>query len=281
MSRTLAGFVAVVAVVWSACNMPRPTPYAGSPGFPNSPANNSSAPVAPDAGIAEPAPHGAPQSPLIGTWQSNDEALDIRPDGTVIINGKPFTYAIGGQTLFVQAPNGSAVSYPFELTGNELTVTVSNQRVIYTRTSAPPPPAAPAAPPQPVAAGAAPPAAPPPSAGGSTPPELVGKWCYMANVHANDGGRQSSTCFALNGDGSYHYHSETSSSGNAYGAWGTSSQTDDYGRWSANGNTLTATSNTGRVATYTFEKRNHPKNNDPMLVVNGEAFVTYFQKPPW
>jgi hypothetical protein len=63
--------------------------------------------------------------------------------------------------------------------------------------------------------------------------------------------------------------------------WGTASQTDDYGRWCANGNTLTATWNTGRVATYTFEKRNHPKNNDPMLVVNGETFVTYFQKPPW
>jgi hypothetical protein len=103
----------------------------------------------------------------------------------------------------------------------------------------------------------------------------------MANVYASNGGRQSSTCFALNGDGTYHYHSETSSSGNANGAWGTSSQNDDYGRWSVTGNTLTGTSNTGRVATYTFEKRNHPKNNDPMLVINGEAFVTYFQKPPW
>ena len=93
--------------------------------------------------------------------------------------------------------------------------------------------------------------------------------------------RRCAFCFALNGDGTYHYHSETSSSGNANGAWGTASQSDDYGRWSVTGNTLTGTSNTGRVATYTFEKRNHPKNNDPMLVINGEAFVTYFQKPPW
>jgi hypothetical protein len=47
------------------------------------------------------------------------------------------------------------------------------------------------------------------------------------------------------------------------------------------GNALTGTSNTGRVANYAFEKRNHPKNNDPMLVINGDAFVTYYQRPPW
>jgi len=113
---------------------------------------------------------------------------------------------------------------------------------------------------------------------GSPLPELVGKWCYMANVQANDGGRQSNTCFQLNADGSYQYHSETSSSGQ-FG--GTASQSDDEGRWQASGNTLTAQSTSGKVSTYTFEKRNHPKTNDPMLVFDGQAFVTYFQKPPW
>ena len=113
---------------------------------------------------------------------------------------------------------------------------------------------------------------------GSIAPELVGKWCYMANVYANDGGRQSNTCFVLNGDGTYAYHSETSSSGQ-YGS--TASQADDQGHWVASGNTLTATSVSGKVSSYTFEKQNHPKTHDPMLVVNGQAFVTYFQKPPW
>ncbi len=32
---------------------------------------------------------------------------------------------------------------------------------------------------------------------------------------------------------------------------------------------------------YTLEKRNHPKNKDPMIVLNGQPFVTYYNKPPW
>ena len=31
-----------------------------------------------------------------------------------------------------------------------------------------------------------------------------------------------------------------------------------------------------------LEKRNHPKNvNDPMIVLDGDAFVTATQRPPW
>lgn len=88
-----------------------------------------------DAGVAGAAPEaGAPaQSPIVGVWQSNDQTLDIRGDGTIIINGKSFTYAVGGQTLFVQGPDGSAASYPFEQSGDQLTVTVNNQRVVYTK----------------------------------------------------------------------------------------------------------------------------------------------------
>jgi hypothetical protein len=117
-----------------------------------------------------------------------------------------------------------------------------------------------------------------PLAAGSPLPELVGKWCYMANVQANDGGRQSNTCFQLNADGSYQYHSETGESGQ-FG--GSAAQSDDEGRWQARGNSLTAQSSSGKVSTYTFEKRNHPKTNDPMLIFDGQAFVTYYQKPPW
>ncbi|HZV69137.1 MAG TPA: hypothetical protein VFG10_06315 [Saprospiraceae bacterium] len=31
-----------------------------------------------------------------------------------------------------------------------------------------------------------------------------------------------------------------------------------------------------------LEQRNHPKNvNDPMIVLDGRAFVTAYNKPPW
>jgi hypothetical protein len=74
------------------------------------------------------------------------------------------------------------------------------------------------------------------------------------------------------------YHSESSSSGQ-YG--GTASQSDDSGTWQATETQLTARSNTGQVQTYELGRQNHPKTNDPMLLVNGQAFVTFYQKPPW
>ena len=113
---------------------------------------------------------------------------------------------------------------------------------------------------------------------GGVQPELVGKWCYLANVQANDGGRMSERCFVLSADGRYQYHSETSSS-NPYGS--SSSEENDSGRWSATETTITAQSNNGQTYNYSLEKRNHPKTGDPMLVVDGEAFVTYTQRQPW
>jgi hypothetical protein len=147
MNRGLTVTVALVAFAWGACNVPRPTPYSGGPGIPNWQQNNNNnnnnqpggaaggAGAPADAGVADAAaetPAPAP-SPIIGVWQSNDQTLDIRNDGTIVINGKSFTYAIGGQTLFVQGPDGSAASYPFEQSGEQLIVTVNNQRVVYTR----------------------------------------------------------------------------------------------------------------------------------------------------
>jgi hypothetical protein len=115
---------------------------------------------------------------------------------------------------------------------------------------------------------------------GSIHMELVGKWCWMSMVNANNGGaRQSSRCITLNGNGSYQYAGQTDSY-NPYG--GATSQSGDQGTWTATETTLTARSASGRVTVYRLEKRNHPKNvRDPMIVLNGEAFVTAYNKPPW
>jgi hypothetical protein len=268
--------VGVLAVGFGACKTaspgPHPSNFPGDSGPGANPENSTSS---------------ATPAALVGHWRSETEQLDIQPNGTVLINGVSYAYAVSGNTLQVQGQSTSA-SYPFALDGNKLTVTLNGQPVVYTRIEAPtfvPTPSATDTVPLARIAGEGPPmnptsapSAPAPAAGGSVVPELVGKWCFMSNVNANDGGRQSNTCFALNGDGTYWYHAETSSSGQ-YG--GTASQSDDQGRWVASGNTLTATSSTGKITSYAFEKQNHPKTRDPMLVINGQAFVTYFQKAPW
>ena len=114
-------------------------------------------------------------------------------------------------------------------------------------------------------------------------PQLVGKWCKMSTFSANGGGgSQSSACFEPRGDGSYVYGSERSMSaygGGAYGA--TSGSSGDAGRWSATESSITAQSNSGRSSTYRLELRNHPKNRDPMVCLDGECYVTYFKKAPW
>ena len=59
---------------------------------------------------------------------------------------------------------------------------------------------------------------------------------------------------------------------------GATSQSADRGTWTATETSITASSASGRITTYVLEKRNHPKNNDPMLVLDGQAFVDVLSK---
>ena len=106
--------------------------------------------------------------------------------------------------------------------------------------------------------------------------DLAGKWCYVSYVYATGGGaRSSNTCFTLSPDGRYEYSGETDSY-NKFG--GATSQSADRGTWTATETSITASSASGRITTYVLEKRNHPKNNDPMLVLDGQAFVDVLSK---
>ena len=96
---------------------------------------------------------------------------------------------------------------------------------------------------------------------------------------ANLGASQSSRCITLNGNGTYTYAGQ-SDSYNPYG--GATSQSADSGTWTATDTTLTAHSRSGKTTTYGLEKRNHPKNvRDPMIVLDGQTFVTAYNKVPW
>jgi hypothetical protein len=108
--------------------------------------------------------------------------------------------------------------------------------------------------------------------------DIVGKWCYMSNITAANSGRISNRCFTLNPNGTYEYYGETSSGGQ-YGS--SVSQESDRGTWTATATTLEANSAKHGKRTYRLEKKNHPKTKDPMLIIEGDAYVTYYQKASW
>jgi len=118
---------------------------------------------------------------------------------------------------------------------------------------------------------------------GKVAPELVGQWCWIDANSYNQGTSSSSRCITLNADGTYIYNSESSRSVNTpdyYG--GTNAQNSDQGTWYVSGDRIYYNSQTTGQGSYRLEKRNHPKNvNDPMIVLDGEAYVTATQRPPW
>jgi hypothetical protein len=217
--------------------------------------------------------HASPA--LHGTWSA---VVDGQPlvvvfegNGSGKVNGKPMQWQTLGQLLFVQVQGDPAESYAFAVKGEKLSVSGANLNVTFSKGAA--------------AASKAPATAVVPAKAGtpSNGQELVGKWCKMSTLTTNSGGSSRSTCFELKADGSYTYQHEGSMSAQAPGMWGgTASQSSDAGRWKVSGSQLTAQSRSGTVNTYRLEKRNHPKNKrDPMICLDGECYVTFYNKPPW
>jgi hypothetical protein len=203
---------------------------------------------------------------LVGKWQSPDSLVEIKADGTLLIGQVPYRYAVKGNILTLIGSDGSA-PLPFVLTGDRLTVAINGQPTVLTR----------------VVEGSGAPGKTAGAAGGTAPAELAGKWCYFSNFNATTGGgSMTDECFTLNANGTYTYHRESSMSAYAPGAYGaTASTQNDTGTWSLNGVKLTVNSRTAGTSTYSLEKKNHPKNHDPMLCLDGRCFVTYGPKPPW
>src|SRR5262245_6292688 len=221
---------------------------------------------------------------LHGTWSAAIDGqplvVSFEPNGTGKVNGKPLQWQALGKLLFVQAQGEPAQSYSFEVKDGKLNVAGGNLAGIVTLTKGTA--AADAA--KAKLASAKPAAGAGSAAVSSNGQELVGKWCLMSTFTANAGGGSSRmTCFELKPDGTYFYKHEGSMSANAPGMWGgTSSQSQDAGRWKVSGNQLVAQSQSGKTNSYTLEKRNHPKNKrDPMICLNGECYVTFYNKPPW
>lgn len=222
--------------------------------------------------------HAIANPALAGSWNGsvngNPVSITLDGNGDGQVDGRSIRYQVMGPALFVE-DQGQVVAYQFQLQGNQLLVAGGDLPGVLTLTR-----------------GAAN-MQRPPNAGAmagtgavglqASGQELVGKWCKASSFTANaGGGSQSSSCFELRANGTYAYGSERSASaygGGMYG--GTTSSGGDSGRWSAGNGSITAHSDSGTSTTYGLEKRNHPKNRDPMLCLDGECYVTYWKKPPW
>jgi hypothetical protein len=203
---------------------------------------------------AAPAPAStAAAAGIVGTWRGAQGMARFNADGTGTMDGIPGRYEIHGSQVTLIGAQGQ-LTLGFDVRGDVLTLTGAGGSAALNRVKEE-------------------------SGAGSVHQELVGKWCWISVTNANQGARQSSRCITLNSNGTYTYAGLTDSY-NPYG--GATSQSSDSGMWTATETTLTTRSAAGKVITYQLEKRNHPKNvRDPMIVLDGQSFVTAYNKPPW
>lgn len=202
---------------------------------------------------------------LVGVWSGNGEQIEFTAEGVCIYLGQQYPYSIAQGQVSLMTSEGQ-VQFAYSISGDQLTLSANGQTISYTRGSSP-----------------SPSTTSPSSGQGQIAKELVGEWCWIDVNSYNQGSSYSSRCIILNADGTYSYSAEGSRSVNTpdfYG--GTNTQSSDRGTWYVQGDRIYYNSPTNGQGSYRLEKRNHPKNvNDPMIVLDGEAYVTTTQRPPW
>ncbi|MBL7870189.1 MAG: hypothetical protein JNM78_01155 [Cyclobacteriaceae bacterium] len=206
------------------------------------------------------------KSSLLGVWSGNGESIEFKDNHQCVYMGNTFSFEESQGHIILTTHQGK-VMFAYAIQGDQLNLTANGQKVTYTRG---------------VANQAAQPNFLQNKNGGNVAQELVGKWCWTNVTTTNSGGSTSSRCIVLNANGTYEYASEQSmdTNTNAFYA-GTSSQGSDRGTWYVQGDRIFYNSQTNGQGSYQLQKINHPKNHDPMIVLDGEAYVTFYQKPAW
>jgi hypothetical protein len=209
----------------------------------------------------------ATNSNLLGTWSVNGETVVFNADKTGSYNGNRFNYIINGNTLTTSDNTGTTV-FNYSVNGNNLTLIGGGVNVIMQRGAA--------------NTNTSQSNTYSKNTGGGIDQSIVGKWCWVNASSTYTSSSSSSKCIVLNENGSYEYYAEGSISGYGGGGYGGSaSQSADRGTWKLEGNRIHVQSQAQGYKVYSFEKRNHPKNGDPMIVIDGDTYVTFYQKAPW
>lgn len=204
---------------------------------------------------------------VIGIWSGNGESVEFKSNGQCVYLGNTFQYQVSQGHVTLVTPQGNAM-LAYSIKGNQLTLSANGQSFTYTKGAG--------------NIGQAPAQNQTQPGGGRVAPELVGKWCWTNVNSTNTGGSSSSECIVLNGNGTFEYAAERSMDTNTSSFYaGTSSQSSDRGTWWVQGDRIYYNSQTRGQGSYQLQKQNHPKTGDPMIVLDGEPYVTYFQKPRW
>ncbi len=208
----------------------------------------------------------SPTNDITGLWSGNGETIEFKSNGQCAYLGQVYPYKLSQGHVTLTAPEGE-VMFQYSIKGDQLSLSFNNNTVTYSRGA--------------TATGTG--QQQQTTGSGQVAMELVGKWCFVNVNSYNQGASSSSECITLNADGTYEFYGESSRSVNTpdfYG--GTNSQNADRGTWNVQGDLIYYHSQTQGEGSYKLEKRNHPRNvNDPMIILDGRAYVTYYNKPPW
>jgi hypothetical protein len=200
---------------------------------------------------------------LIGRWSNYGETWEFKSNGQCTYLAKTYSYSVAGNSIILQTPDGNLI-LNFSINGNELKLTLNGNEFVYTKNTT-----------QPVVSKTS-------TGKKSIDQSLVGKWCYINVTSTSTGGSSTDACITINADGTYSYYSERSMRVNTTGlSGGTTSQNADSGTWWVEGDRIFYVSQTQGQGSFQLQKINHPKNNDPMIVLDGTSYVTAYRKSHW
>ena len=89
-----------------------------------------------DAGFAAERPHGSvtqAEKSLRGPWYSKEGSITFKDNGTIILKGKRYFYAISNGGMIELSGKHSTNAIPYQLAGGKLTLTVDGKATAYSR----------------------------------------------------------------------------------------------------------------------------------------------------
>lgn len=110
------------------------------------------------------------------------------------------------------------------------------------------------------------------------PAKLSGTWGCFKDGPVYGGSYHIQRTLYLKSSGTYYFHSESHNSG-AHGQ--ASGASEEAGHWWVEGSLMWFEDHRGQTSSRRLDLQNHPGNSDPMIVLDGENYVSRERRPPW